>query len=240
MDKITHSRAHAGKNLRFLAEISAIALMTAIVITLGALQYRWTGQISTTEQQRLRSALETSVRNFSQDFSYDFQQLCESFQLEMAGPAATLETRLLQQYGGWSRSSANPNLVAGVHIWRADPGHARNLASYEEFTHSFRERPWPERFAPLHQYLARDFATLPRRIPDREAYFSSWTLFEDTPALVRPLYQTAQGSQVEPAGYLIIEISGDYLSKLFLPDMVKRNFGAPPEFQVAVRSAAPP
>ena len=39
---------------------------------------------------------------------------------------------------------------------------------------------------------------------------------------------------------MIIELSGDYLSKLFLPEMVKRNFGAPPEFQVAVRSAAPP
>jgi signal transduction histidine kinase len=239
MNKLTH-RAPARINLRFLAELLAIAVMTAIVITLGVVQYRWAGQISQTEQQRLQSALETSVRNFSQDFSYDFQQLCESFQLEMAGPAATLDTRLLQRYGSWSRASATPNLVAGVHIWRADSAHAQSLASYDETSRSFRERPWPERFAPLSQYLVQELALLPRHIPDREAYFHPWTLFEDTPALVRPLYQLTSGSQVDPAGFLIVELSGDYLSKLFLPEMVERNFGAQPEFQVVVRSAAPP
>src|ERR1700757_2080349 len=114
MSELVDLRAAAAKNLRFFAEIAAIVLMTAIVITLGFVQYRWAGQISQTEQQRLQSAVETSVRNFSQDFSYDFQQLCESFQLEMAGPANTLETRLLQQYGNWSRASATPNLVTGV------------------------------------------------------------------------------------------------------------------------------
>jgi signal transduction histidine kinase len=240
MSKITDSRVSAGRKLPFLAEFLAIGVMTAIVITLGVVQYRWAGQISQTERQRLRSALETSVRNFSQDFSYDFQQLCESFQLEMAGPANTLEARLLQQYGGWSRSSATPNLVSGVHIWRADPVHKQSLASYDEPTHSFRERSWPERFAPLRQYLAQAFAALPRHISDREAYFRPWILFDSTPALVRPLYQVTSGSQVEPAGFLIVELSGDYISRLFLPDMVKRNFGAKPEFQVVVRSAAAP
>src|SRR3990172_3925028 len=81
------TRFSSGGNVRFLAEALAVVVMTAIVITLGVVQYRWAGQISQTERQRLQSALQTSVRNFSQDFSYDFQQLCESFQLEVAGPA---------------------------------------------------------------------------------------------------------------------------------------------------------
>jgi signal transduction histidine kinase len=240
MNKLTDLRVPSGRNLRFLAELLAIFVMIAIVITLGAVQYRWAGQISQTEKQRLQSSVETSVRNFSQDFSYDFQQLCESFQLQMAGPAATLETRLLQQYGNWSRASATPNLVAGVHIWRADTAHAKSLASYDESSRRFREGVWPERFAALNQFVMQEFSALPKRIPDREAYYHPWALFEDTPALVRPLYQITSGTDVEPAGFLIIELSGDYLSKLFLPDMVKRNFGAHLEFQVAVRSAAAP
>ena len=240
MSELVDLRAAAAKNLRFFAEIAAIALMTAIVITLGVVQYRWAGQISQTEQQRLQSAVETSVRNFSQDFSYDFQQLCESFQLEMAGPANTLETRLLTQYGNWSRASATPNLVTGVHIWRVDPAHVRELASYDEPTHSFREGFWPDRLAPLQAFLMQEFSALPKRIPDREAYFRPWILFEDTPALLRPLYQNTSGTDVEPGGFLIVELSGDYLSQIFLPDMVRRNFGEHPEFQVAVRSAQPP
>src|SRR5712675_2359414 len=142
MKKITDSRWSP----QFLAELLAIAVMTSIVVTLGVVQYRWADQISRTERQRLQTGLETGVRNFSQEFSYDFQQLCESFQLEMTGPAATLEPRLLLHYGSWSRVSATPNLVSGVHIWKADPAHAGHLASYDESSRTFRDGTWPDHF----------------------------------------------------------------------------------------------
>ena len=242
MNNAMATRVVAKWRPRFLAELLAITGMTAMVVILGVVQYRWAGQISRTEQQRLQSALEAGARNFSQEFSYDFQQLCESFQLEMAGPAATLETRLLARYGNWSRISSTPNLVSAVHVWRADPSHARYLASYEESTRHFLDGPWPNRFGPLRQFLEKEFASLPPRMPDREAYFRPWTLFEDAPALVRPLYQLSSQSQVEPAGFLIVELSGEYLSQLFLPELVERNFGgaAQPGFEVVVRSAAEP
>ena len=242
MSKPLDIRAATRWSPRFLAELLAIAVMAAIVVTLGVVQYRWAGQISRTEQQRLQSALETGVRNFSQEFSYDFQQLCESFQFEMAGPANTLETRLLVQYGSWSRVSSTPNLVSGVHVWRADPARAGYLASYEESTRSFRDGPWPDRFAPLRQFLVTEFAGLARGIPDREAYYHPWTLFEDTPALVRPVYQLTSQPRVDPVGFLIVELSGGFLSRLFLPGLVERNFGgtAEPGFEVVVRSAAAP
>jgi signal transduction histidine kinase len=203
-------------------------------------QYRWADQISRTERQRLQSALDTGVRNFGQEFAYDFQQLCESFQLEMTVPASTLESSILSQYGNWSRISATPNLVSGVHIWRADRAHADRLASYDETTHAFRDANWPQRFQSLRHFVSDEFAGLPKNLPDREAYFLPWTLYEETPALLRPLYQLSSDSRAAPAGFLIIELSGDYFSQLFLPDLVQRNFGSKPEFQVAVRSAAPP
>jgi signal transduction histidine kinase len=241
MNKLIDRRATARWSARFLAELLAIMVMTAIVVTLGVLQYRWADQISRTEQQRLQSALETSVRNFSQEFSYDFQQLCESFQFEMAGPADTLETRLLARYGSWSRSSATPNLVTAVHFWRAEPALAGHLASYDENSRRFLDQAWPERFVALRQFVEKEFAGLPPRIPDRDAYYHPWTLFEDTPALIRPVYQPLSGdSQVEPAGFLIVELSGGYLSGVFLPDLVRRNFGASdqPGFEIVVRSAS--
>jgi signal transduction histidine kinase len=221
----------------------AIIVMTGIVITLGIVQYRWAGQISQTEEERLQSALDTGARTFSQDFAYDFQQLCESFQFQMEGPAATLEPRLLRQYEEWSRISSTPNLVTGVHVWRVGrAGADATLASYEEATRQFREVPWPARFARLRDFVSEEFTRLPRRMEDREAYFHPWTLVEETPALVRPLFQLASEAQVEPAGFLIVEMSGEFLSRLFLPDLVARNFGGAgrPGFEVVVRSAEPP
>ena len=67
---------------RFGVELIAVLVMIAVVSVLAVYQYRWTGEISRTEQTRLRNSLATSVRNFDQEFSYDFQQLCESFELD--------------------------------------------------------------------------------------------------------------------------------------------------------------
>src|SRR3954453_16620879 len=171
MTRISNSRGFNRWNTQFFVESLAIVAMIAIVITLGIVQFRWADQISRTEQQRLQSGLESGARNFSQEFSYDFQQLCESFQFEMAGPSNTLESRLLDRYGSWSRSSSTPNLVTAVHFWRAEPAHSAYLASYDENTHSFVDRPWPDQFKNLHEFLKNQFFDLPPQIPDREAYF---------------------------------------------------------------------
>jgi signal transduction histidine kinase len=229
-----------GGRPQFLGELLAIAAMSAIVITLGVVQYRWADQISRTEQQRLQSGVETAARNFSQEFSYDFQQLCESFQLEMTGPAATLESRLLTQYGSWSRNSSTPNLVTAVHVWRPDAAHAGSLATYDPDSRIFREAAWPDHFQALHQFVEREFTALPTKISDRDAFFRPWILYEDAPALIHPLYKLSSNSEADPAGFLILELSGDYLSKIFLPELVRRTFGAQPEFEVGVRSAAEP
>ena len=66
---------------RIGVELIAVLAMILVVSVLAVYQYRWTGEISRTEQVRLRNSLATSVRNFDQEFSYDFQQLCESFEL---------------------------------------------------------------------------------------------------------------------------------------------------------------
>ena len=56
-------------------ELVAILVMIAVVSILAGFQYRWTGEIGRNEQNRLKVSLDTSVRNFDQEFSYDFQQL---------------------------------------------------------------------------------------------------------------------------------------------------------------------
>ena len=59
---------------RSVMELGAILGMVAVVCTLAVLQYRWTGEISRSEQQRLKANLGTSVRGFEQEFSYDFER----------------------------------------------------------------------------------------------------------------------------------------------------------------------
>ena len=64
---------------RFGVELIAVIVMIAVVSVLAVYQYRWTGEISRTEQARLRNSLATSVRNFDQEFSYDFPATLRKF-----------------------------------------------------------------------------------------------------------------------------------------------------------------
>ena len=67
---------------RSVLELIAVLAMTAVVVTLAILQYDWTKAISGVEKARMEGALDTSVKNFNQEFSYDFDRLCESFEID--------------------------------------------------------------------------------------------------------------------------------------------------------------
>src|SRR5580704_3804431 len=92
--------------------------LIAVITILGVYQYRWTGEISRTEQARLRNSLATSVRNFDQEFSYDFQQLCESFEMDPEAEASAIESNVARQQANWNRISTHAQFVDSLHIWR--------------------------------------------------------------------------------------------------------------------------
>ncbi len=84
-------------------------------------------------------------------------------------------------------------------------------------------------------------------INDREAVYYPWTMFEETPALIRPLFQitsAGRGSdpEVHAIGFLIVELNEKYLEQQYFPGLVDRYFGAPGQrsFAVSIRSAKSP
>lgn len=229
---------------RSLIELSAIVVAMAVVSVLGILQFRWIGQISRTEQQRLKTEVATGVRNFTEQFSYDFQQLCAAFEVEPELPEATLDERLLKQYGSWQRSGPHAALVSGLALWRIGGGRGSYLQSADASGDRFAEIVWPARLEPLRDFLVEKARQMPSPISDREAVYYPWTLYEPAPALVRPLFgmfSTEHGveAQVQPVGFEIVELNGDFLSKTYVPDLVDRYF-AGLGFAVAVRSAGAP
>src|ERR1700693_3762996 len=92
---------------RFGVDLLAVIAMIAVVSVLAVYQYRWTGEISRTEQARLRNSLATSVRNFDQEFSYDFQQLCESFEIDPEADSSAIESHVARQQVYWNRVSSH-------------------------------------------------------------------------------------------------------------------------------------
>ncbi len=227
-----------------MIELIAILAMAGVVFLLATLQYRWTKEISGTEQGRLESALDTSVGNFDQEFSYDFDRLCEGFEIAPDEPAATLESRVLRQYTTWIKTTKRPGFLLGVYIWKVGDTPNGTLESLDLDNNRFQQADWPAELDSLHQFLSRQAAQLSPKMPDRKAVYYPWTFYEETPALIRPMFQSSLGGSdsemdVKPIGFLIVELSGNFLKQVYFPELVDRYF-VKLGFGAAIRNAGPP
>lgn len=223
-------------------ELIAVVAMTGVVLTLGILQYQWTGEIGQVEQARMEGALDTSVKNFSQEFSYDFDRLCESFELNPPAAGPNIEARVLTQYNIWIKTTTRSGFVSGIYVWKTRPGDL--LESLDLDSRKFAETSWPDRLQSLHEFSQMRAGEVPTEIAERDAAAYPWTFFEGTPALIRPFFEmgpssAAQSGDVQPAGWLILELNGSFLRRVYLPELIDRHFGQL-DFQTAVRSAKAP
>ena len=232
---------------RFGVELIAIVAMIVVVSVLAVYQYRWTGEISRTEQARLKNSLATSVRDFDQEFSYDFQQLCESFELDPESDPGAVESRVERQQARWSRTSPRADLVGDLYLWRMAPSKKVGLESFNVADEHFHDANWTPDLEHLRDTLSQQLGLFSSPITDREAVYYPWTFFEEPAALVRPIFQIEPGkpdsdSNVRAMGILIVVLNREYLQRTYLPEMVSRHFGAPGQrsFVVAVRTASAP
>src|SRR5690349_18179278 len=174
---------------RSAIELAAILGMVGVVCTLAILQYRWTGEISRSEQQRLKANLTTGVRGFEQEFSYDLERLCEAFEINPEVPTPGLQNLLLRQQAEWERVASRPALLAAVDIWTLQEGHSgfESLEADEASSRHFVRGSWPQRLDAIHPYLERQAELLNARvIGDREALYYPWA-FQGDAALIRPI-----------------------------------------------------
>ena len=228
---------------RSVIELAAIIGMVAVVCTLAVLQYRWTGEISRSQRQRLRANLGTSIRGFEQEFSYDFERLCESFEMDPAIPPSSLVTRILGQQSEWRRAALRPALLTEIGIWQLQEGHS-TFESLKPDGERVAEPSLPGRLDSLRPYLERQAQLLGAGvISDREALYYPWAFQPQTPALVRPIFhvENAQDMYVQLQGFLILELNRDFLKQQYLPELVSKHFGEPAftSFGVIVGSAQP-
>ncbi len=231
---------------RFGAELIAIIAMIVVVFILAVYQYRWTGEISRTEQARLKNSLATSVRNFDQEFSYDFQQLCASLELDPETKPSDLEAHASRQLAGWQRTGAHAPLVSGLWIWKGSPT-PEAIESLSRNDPEFRPALWPSELESLRGPIHHQLQQAELVSSDREALYYAWTFYSDGPALVRPIFRIVPGERrsgqaVSPIGMLIVKLNSEYLASHYLPDLVDRQFGAAGQrsFVVAVRTSQPP
>src|SRR5579863_4647240 len=99
-----------------------IVLAVIVVIVLGVLQYRWSGQVSEATSIRLADSLQMSMINWHLDFFRAFSDICVALRVDSDASTAKDWNLYAARFADWKKATANPNLVSSVYIVRTGRG----------------------------------------------------------------------------------------------------------------------
>jgi two-component system, OmpR family, sensor histidine kinase SenX3 len=130
-----------------------IVAIVLLLIALAALQYRWIGEVSRLERDRLQDALRDATRRFADDFDREISRLAVTF-------AVADRDALEAAWQRWQEGSAEPGILAQMLVWT--PGR-RSLEAWDPVTRSLQPARWPDGLErPVQRLVQSDLRRPPR------------------------------------------------------------------------------
>lgn len=223
-----------------ILSLGVVGLLVVVLIGLAVLQYRWSGQISEAERERLQSSLNISTSQFRDEFQRELGRMAGPFLGDPRGPGGTDLQQLADRYEALLQGASHPDLLSQVYLWPND-GPVRRL---DRKSRHWEDAAPPPPLTAWHQRVNTG-------IPGRPGFGITWE--PSIPALVRPLYRLGErreGPGSEPresrehrdpgpppaAGWILVTLNEEYIQREFLPELAQRYFGGPGgwAYQVAV------
>jgi signal transduction histidine kinase len=218
-------------------------LLLGLIALLATLQYRWLGQISAAERERMQSTLRTGASEFAQDFDRELTRAYLLFQLEPStgGDAAT---RFAARHDQWQATSKFPRLIKDFLIYTDGTSDGARVDRFDPESRTLQriEMPdWLERRRP--QLESRDVTSGEggRTVFIARAAHPIW---EEVPAVVSPmalplmLFTDPHAAQRSPQAFAftVLTLDLDYARQEILPSLAERHFGRDGrlDFDVAV------
>jgi signal transduction histidine kinase len=98
--------------------------LTVVLLVLGILQYRWSGQISEAESARMKARLQTAVMGFRRDLLEELEEICRALRSDPEVDGHDVLASYAEAYRTWKQSAARPSLISSVYVGeRADEKH---------------------------------------------------------------------------------------------------------------------
>jgi len=235
---------------RFRPPLLAVAIvLLGLIALLAALQYRWLGQISQAERERMRATLVTGANELAQDFDRELTRAYLLFQME-PGSGDELAARFGGRYDQWQATARFPRLLKDYYVFIEDPAGTSVLQRFDTVSRRLERAEWPDPMADWRDHLTG------REIrgggPEAKALFISrmiQPIWEKASAIVAPMRMPlALFSEGGPASgrhaglnplisYAILTLDLDYVRSELLPWLAERHFSRGADgldFQVAV------
>jgi signal transduction histidine kinase len=214
-----------------ISKPSGATLVTCALLVLlpalAVLQYRWVGQVSTAERERMQRNLRIAAAQFRENFDSEVVRAVLSLQV---GPTTALEgasDRYTDRYETWLNTAAHPQVVAAVLLVDADAGRLR-LRQWNPDTHVFEPTEWPESLGAWRDRFTQELSDFSAgRPPTRRLSFRGDDQFIVTPLrnLVTPRSPAPVPQTVTPVfGFTLTQLNMPYIREQMLPELARRHF----------------
>ena len=202
--------------------------VAALCLVLGVLQYRWIGEVSQAERERMQSSLRTSLQRLSQDFNGDLSAAAAALHPRGAEPDEEgREFEYLALYNRWKESSPHHQIFRRLAL--AVPGSGDvELLILDTANARFYAAPWPAEWVSTHENLTsrlagEGFGGGPPRFQARNSLVIQIPRFRPIPD--RP---GSEGPRRPPreSEWLLLELNTDYIRTTVLPELLSRHLAS--------------
>jgi len=211
-----------------------IAALVGLLAILAALQYRWLGQLSEHERERMETALRAGALRFSEDFDRAITQAFLSLQMDAPTLRSQAWGSYAERYTQWVSATPYPTLVSDVFIVDLDEQGQLRLSRFNQGRRRFEPTSWPDKLEAVNQHLIKGRAIFPgTTFPFPE---KSELIVEEIPALMIPITsapspdsrETIQGhsAHVTIVGYTVIVLDLACMTQELMPALARHYFSS--------------
>jgi signal transduction histidine kinase len=237
------------------SSVLLVGLLLILLPSLAILQYRWIGEVSAAERDRMESSLRAASDRFASDFDGELARISAAFQIRTGFPEDG--KAVLERYQSWSESAPSPRMIRSIALVRTSPDAEPDYYKVDLRTGRMESAPIPPEFGNL-----RDrFRPGPQPVPPSgdtmllfSAIFRAGTPFVGPrsdefrprgPEDFRPRGPGGPGGPGPGGGFraegmTVIELDRDAILKELVPMLVERHFSSREEtdYRVAIAAGA--
>jgi signal transduction histidine kinase len=222
------------------------AALLALIAVFATLQYKWLGQISNAERERMKATLNSRAAEFAQDFDGELTRAYLLFQVDTPSPGESLAPRVAARYDRWQSTARYPRMVKELYLVPRDAAVAAPLQRFDPQTRLLEPAVWPAALDPVRAQLAERPAALPSAgtLVVRSIVQPLW---DSVPAIVIPTAVVLVDGRGLPdfsvapgLAYTVLLLDRDYISNEMLPALAQQHFRGTDDgfnYQLAVVSA---
>jgi signal transduction histidine kinase len=217
------------------------AALVVLLAMLATLQYRWLGDVSEAERERMRVGLRTRASDFTAAFDAELTRMYVAFHVDgeqlYADPTATLS----DAYARWVAGATVPSLVRALYFFEASDVNASTVRRFDPRRRVIEKTAWPPELRDWRERVARAGAPASDRVA---SLVMADPVDATLPGLVVvvprvPRVPTGGGVAVvgNPAALaraVVIVLDEERLRRELLEPLAAKHFGAPAESAAVV------